>query len=138
MIRLSQRVVIPDSEILIQSTTSQGSGGQNVNRVASAIHLFFNIHNSSLPDSYKQRLLRFQHHTITESGVVVIKAQEHRAQARNREAAIERLKDLILQANAPRRKRKTTRPTKGSRERRLRQKKQLGEKKQLRSNPRIP
>ncbi len=137
MLSLSQRVSIPDNEILIQGTTSQGSGGQNVNRVASAVHLFFNIHTSSLPESYKQRLLHFPHHTITESGMVVIKAQEHRAQARNREAALERLKDLILQANAPRRKRKTTHPTKGSRERRLRQKKQQGEKKQLRSNPRM-
>jgi ribosome-associated protein len=133
MLRLSARVTIPDEEILMQAVRSQGAGGQNVNKVSSAIHLFFDIHASSLPDFYKQRLFANAGHRISEGGVIVIKAQEHRTQAKNREAALQRLKDIILTATAPRKKRKPTRPTRASRERRLTDKKQQAEKKRRRS-----
>lgn len=133
MLRLSERVTIPDEEILMQAVRSQGAGGQNVNKVSSAIHLFFDIHASSLPDYYKQRLFAHAGHRITEGGVIVIKAQEHRTQAKNREDALQRLKDIILTAAAPRKKRKPTRVTRASRERRLTDKKQQSEKKRRRS-----
>lgn len=134
MLRLSERVSIPDDEILMQAVRSQGAGGQNVNKVSTAIHLFFNIHASSLPGFYKQRLFANASQRISEGGIIVIKAQEHRSQAKNREAALLRLKEIILAAAAPRKKRKPTRPTRGSRERRLTEKKQQSEKKRRRSN----
>lgn len=133
MLRLSERVSIPDEEILMQAVRSQGAGGQNVNKVSTAIHLFFNIHASSLPEFYKQRLFANAGHRISEGGVIVIKAQEHRTQAKNREAAVLRLKEIILAATAPRKKRKPTRPTRASKERRIADKKQLAQKKQRRS-----
>src|SRR6056300_1718910 len=133
MLRLSERVSIPDEEILMQAVTAQGAGGQNVNKVSTAIHLFFNVHASSLPEFYKQRLFANASHRISEGGVIVIKAQEHRTQAKNREAALERLKEIILAATAPRKKRKPTRPTRSSKERRLTDKKQQSQKKQRRS-----
>lgn len=135
MLRLSERVTIPDEEILMQAVRAQGSGGQNVNKVSSAIHLFFNVHASSLPEFYKRRLFAHASHRISEGGIIVIKAQEHRTQAKNREAALERLREIILTAAAPRKKRKPTRPTLGSRKRRLNEKKKQSEKKQRRANP---
>ena len=132
MLRISQRVAIPDEEILMQAVRAQGAGGQNVNKVASAIHLFFNIHASSLPDFYKRRLFANAAHRISEGGVIIIKAQEHRSQAKNREAALLRLREIILAATAPRKKRQPTRPTRASKERRLSDKKLHSRKKQHR------
>lgn len=98
---------------------AQGSGGQHVNKVATAIHLRFDSQSSSLPERYRNALLARRDHRITADGVVTIKAQRFRSQARNRDDALERLADLIRRSNAPRKQRVATRPTLASRKRRL-------------------
>lgn len=91
MLQISKTVIIPAREIEMRAVRSQGAGGQNVNKVATAIHLRFEIGNSSLPDVYKQRLLKSSDRRITQDGVVIIKAQEYRTQEQNRESALKRL-----------------------------------------------
>ncbi|MDV2994708.1 MAG: Peptidyl-tRNA hydrolase ArfB [Chroococcidiopsis sp. SAG 2025] len=91
MLQISQTVIIPAREIEMSAVRSQGAGGQNVNKVATAIHLRFEIGNSSVPDVYKQRLLKSSDRRITQNGVVIIKAQEYRTQEQNRESALKRL-----------------------------------------------
>ncbi len=136
MIRISSRVSIPEKEITIQAVQAQGAGGQNVNKVASAVQLFFDIRASSLPESYKQRLLERKDRRITEAGVLIIKAQEHRTQEKNREAALARLEKLVRAAGVPQKKRKPTKPTRGSKEKRRKQKIERSRTKELRQRVR--
>jgi len=119
MLPISNNVTIPAREIEISAIRAQGAGGQNVNKVSSAIHLRFDIGASSLPDLYKERLLRLHDQRITKEGVVVIKAQQHRSQEMNREEALERLQELIRSVAVTRKKRKPTRPTRSSQKKRL-------------------
>jgi len=132
MIHISSHVAIPDSEIDIHAMRSQGAGGQNVNKVSSAIHLQFNISASSLPQFYKEELLKLKDNRISEEGVITIKAQQYRSQEQNREDALARLSELIQTVAIPRKKRRATKPTKGSKQRRLESKTKRGQLKTLR------
>lgn len=135
MLRISGTVAIPLREIEIKAIRSQGSGGQNVNKVSTAAHLFFDIGKSSLPDWVKNRLLELKDHRITADGVVVLKAQETRSQETNREAALERLRQLVSSATVVQKSRRPTKPTRGSRERRLKGKVLRGKIKSQRGRP---
>jgi ribosome-associated protein len=132
MLKISNEVTIPISEIDVQAIRAQGSGGQNVNKVSTAVHLRFNIKASSLPDVYKERLLMLNDQRISEDGVVIIKAQLYRSQLKNREDALNRLRDLIKSVIVTPKKRQATKPTKGSQERRLESKIKRGRTKTLR------
>jgi ribosome-associated protein len=119
MIKLSNSVYLNTDDIQYSAIRAQGSGGQNVNKVSSAIHLRFDIKASSLPDHYKQALLALSDSRISKDGIIVIKAQQFRTQEKNREAALERLTQLIQQANRPVKIRKATKPTKSSQKKRM-------------------
>jgi len=132
MLQISNTVFIPDHEIETSAIRSQGAGGQNVNKVASAIHLRFDIAASSLPERYKERLLQLSDHRITKDGVIVIKAQEYRSQEQNREEALNRLKELIRSAITLPKPRKPSKPTYSARQKRLDSKTKRGQIKALR------
>lgn len=131
-LRISSNVSLPMEDIDITAIRAQGAGGQHVNKVSSAIHLRFNIAASSLPEFYKLRLTQQRDSRISSDGVVVIKAQRFRSQDKNRQDALERLKDLICSAAATQKARRPTKPTRSSKKKRMDGKTRRGQVKSLR------
>ena len=132
MVEITPRVAIPDNEVELTAVRAQGAGGQNVNKVSSAIHLRFDIRASSLPEVWKERLLALKDQRITRDGVIVIKAQQHRSQEMNRDEALERLRELVASVTVLPKPRRATRPTRSSQKKRVEGKVRRGQIKALR------
>lgn len=132
MLKISNAVSIPDTNVTIQAIRAQGPGGQNVNKVSSAVHLRFDIRASDLPEVYKEKLLVLNDRRITRDGVIVIKAQAFRSQEKNKADGLERLINLIRESIREPRKRKPTRPSRSSKRKRLDSKAKHGKTKALR------
>lgn len=132
MLQISALVAIPDHEIELHAVRAQGAGGQNVNKVSTAIHLRFDINASSLPDVHKERLTQLPDRRISDDGVIIIKAQRYRSQDKNRDDALARLKALIIGVSVTPKPRAATKPSKAAKKRRLESKTQRGQLKTLR------
>jgi len=129
---ISSRLRIPDDEIEFVPIRAQGAGGQNVNKVSSAIHLRFDINASSLPEGVRVKLLALSDSRISKEGIVVIKAQTHRTQEKNRAEALDRLKELVRRATVTHKKRVPTKPSRSSQRKRVDGKTKRGQLKKLR------
>ena len=135
MLHLTRNITLQDEELEWQPIRAQGAGGQNVNKVASALHLRFDIMASSLPDAIKQRLLGLHDQRISRDGILIIKAQRFRTQEKNRADAIDRLRELVMSASRVQKKRRPTKPSRASQQKRMDSKTRHGQTKRLRRTP---